>query len=54
MTDDNEELLALMERYLAAHARRGTAPHDETLERYRELRTRVLRHDIELARRTAA
>jgi uncharacterized glyoxalase superfamily protein PhnB len=47
---NDKELLALMERYLEAHRRRGTAPTDATMLRYRELRTRVLHAEIELAR----
>lgn len=33
--------LHLLEKYIAAHERRGTTPAAETLNRYAELRARV-------------
>jgi hypothetical protein len=38
----DREDLRLMEKYLEAHKRRGTEPAVESLERYAELRARVV------------
>jgi hypothetical protein len=37
----DREDLRLMEKWLAAHLRRGTEPTSESLNRYQELRARV-------------
>jgi hypothetical protein len=38
---NDREDLQLMERYIAAHVRRGTVPAPESMQRYRELRALV-------------